>query len=254
MEKFEQEGKKYWETFGKSLELLPRQYFDFVSAERYEEFLARYNLQDKKVIDLGAGYPSPKKESPEKKLSPLASELHEILEKKGAKIIAVDIAEEPLKYQKEKSREPVLGSAFHLPFKNESVDGGAVILNLFNSSFKGGSGKEIFITPEECKKILEEVYRVLQKDKFAIISNYGYILGKMDDLVKFMGPEAEEIITSKVIRELAEEIGFKNIENIPLDEDREKLGKKLIPESFPEALRDRISIELKEAGALFIEK
>lgn len=254
MEKFEHEGKKYWETFGKSTELLPRQYFDFVSAERYKELLAKYDLQNKKIIDLGAGYPSPRKESPEKKSLPLASELDEILERKGAKIIAVDIAKEPLKYQKEKSRESVLGSAFQLPFKNESVDGGAVILNLFNSSFKGEGRKEIFITPEECKKVLEEVYRVLQKDKFAIVSNYGYILGKMDDLVKFMGPEEEEIITSKTIQELAKEIGFKKVKTIPLDEEREELGKKLIPESFPEALRDRISIEVKEAGALFIEK
>jgi len=96
MEKFEFEGKKYWESFGRSMELLPRQYFDLVNTEKYEAFLGRYDLQDKQVIDLGAGYPSPKKESPKKELSPLSSELQEILEKKNAKIVAVDVAEEPL--------------------------------------------------------------------------------------------------------------------------------------------------------------
>ncbi len=55
MEKFEHEGKKYWETFGKNLELLPRQYFDFVGAEKYKELLAKYDLQNKKVVDIGAG-------------------------------------------------------------------------------------------------------------------------------------------------------------------------------------------------------
>ncbi|TSC53880.1 MAG: hypothetical protein LiPW39_31, partial [Parcubacteria group bacterium LiPW_39] len=74
MERFEREGKKYWESFGKSIELLPRQYFDFVSAEKYREVLDKYDLQKKKVIDIGAGYPAPK-ESSEKELSPLASEL-----------------------------------------------------------------------------------------------------------------------------------------------------------------------------------
>lgn len=143
MEKFETVGRKFWEDFGKSPELLPRQYFDFVSGKKYQELLKEYDLQGKKVIDIVAGYPSPSQESPEKELSPLASELQEILEKRGAKIIAIDVAEEPLKYQKEKGRELILGSAFQLPFKNESIDGGVVTLNLFNSSFKGEDGKEL---------------------------------------------------------------------------------------------------------------
>ena len=253
MEKFEYEGKRYWESFGKNLELLPRQYFDFVSAEKYKEFLERYDLQNKKVIDIGAGYPAPKELS-KKELSPLASDLQEILESRGAKIIAVDVAKEPLERQKEIDRESVLGSAFQLPFKNESVDGGAIILNLFNSSFKGKGGKEIFINPEECKKILQEAYRILQKDKLAIINNYGYIIATVDNLIKMTGPEENEIITPKMIEELAKGAGFRNVENIPLDEKRFELAKKFASESFPEALRDRILIEIKGSGALLIEK
>ena len=160
MEKFEREGKKYWETFGKSLELLPRQYFDFVSAEKYRELFGKYDLKNKKVIDFGAGYPAPK-DFQERKLAPLASELQEILENRGAKIIAMDVADAPLKAQKESGRESVLGSVFQLPFKDKSIDGGAIILNLFNSSFKGEGGREIFINPEECEKILQEVLVVL---------------------------------------------------------------------------------------------
>ncbi len=253
MEKFEQEGRKYWESFGKSLELLPRQYFDFVSAEKYKEFLERYDLQNKKVVDIGAGYPAPKVLS-EKELSPLASELQEILEGRGAKIIAVDIAKAPLEAQKEIRRESVLGSAFQLPFKDESIDGGATILNLFNSSFKGKGGKEVFISPEECKKILQETYRVLQKDKFTISNNYGYIIANIDNLMKIIGPEEREIITVEVIEELAKEAGFRHIENIPLDEARIELANKFIIESFPEALRDRITVNIKGSGALLLEK
>lgn len=253
MEKFEYEGKKYWETFGKSLELLPRQYFDFVSAEKYKECLERYDLRNKQVIDIGAGYPAPKGFL-EKKLAPLASELQEILESRGAKIIAVDVAKEPLERQKEIDRESVLGSAFQLPFKNESVDGGAIILNLFNSSFKGKSGKEVFISPEECKRVLREAYRVLQKDKFTVSNNYGYIVADVDNLIKITGPEDNEIITAEIIQKLAEEVGFRNIEKIPLDEARIELANKFIIESFPEALRNRITAEIKGSGALFLEK
>ena len=158
------------------------------------------------------------------------------------------------KYQKKIGRESVLGSVFQLPFKNESINGGAIILNLFNSSFKGEGGKEVFIKLEECKKILEEADRVLQKDKFIIVNNYGYIIAKMDNLIKFMGPEENEIITPKIIQRLAKEIGFKNIEDIPLDRERVELAKKFIEKSFPEALRDRITFDLKGSGALFIEK
>jgi len=253
MEKFEREGKKYWESFGKSLELLPRQYFDFVSAKKYNEFLERYDLQNRKVIDIGAGYPAPKVLS-EKELSPLASELQEILESRGAKIIAVDVAKEPLERQKEINRESILGSAFQLPFKNESIDGGAIILNIFNSSFKGTGGKEVFISPEECKKILQEAYRVLQKDKFTISNNYGYIIANIDNLMKITGPEDNEIITAEMIQELAGEVGFRNIENIPFDEARIELANKFIIESFPEALRDRITAEIKGSGALLLKK
>lgn len=253
MERFEHEGKKYWEIFGKSLELLPRQYFDFVSAEKYKEFLERYDLRDRKVIAFGAGYPAPKA-LPERELSPLASELQEILESRGAKIIAVDVAKSPLERQKEIGRESVLGSAFQLPLKNESVDGGVIILNLFNSSFKGESGKEVFISPEECKKILQEAHRVLQKGKFTISNNYGYIFANIDNLIKITGPEDTEIITAEMIKKLAEEVGFRKIENIPLDETRIELANKFIIESFPEALRDRIATEIKGSGALFLEK
>lgn len=253
MEKFEHEGKKYWEGFGKSLELLPRQYFDFVSAEKYKEFLERYDLRNSKVIDIGAGYPAPKVLS-EKELSPLSSELQEILESRGAKIIAVDIAKAPLERQKEIDRESILGNAFQLPFKNESVDGGAIILNLFNSSFKGKGGKEVFISPEECKRILREAYRVLQKDKFTISNNYGYIVANVDNLIKITGPEDNEIITVEMIQELARGAGFRNIESIPFDEARIELANKFIIESFPETLRDRITTKIKGSGALFLGK
>src|SRR3989344_9523162 len=100
MEKFEHEGKEYWENFGKIPELLPRQYFDFVGAEGYREFLRKYDLRNKKVIDIGAGYPA-SKEFSEKELSPLASELQDILESHGAKIITMDVARSPLERQKE---------------------------------------------------------------------------------------------------------------------------------------------------------
>jgi len=253
MEKFEQEGKKYWENFGKSLELLPRQYFDFVNAEKYKEFLEKYDLQNKKVVDVGAGYPAPKN-FPEKKFAPLASELQEIIESRGAKIIAVDVAKAPLELQKEIGRESVLGSAFQLPFKDESIDGGVISLNLFSSSFEGKEGKEVFISPEECKKILQETYRILQKNKFAIINNYGYIIATVDNIIKIIGPDKNEIINSEMIKKLAKEVGFRNIENIPFDENRFELAKKFALESFPEALGNRILVEIKGAGALLIEK
>lgn len=252
MEKFEYEGKKYWETFGKSLELLPRQYFDFVNAEKYREFLEKYDLQNKKVVDIGTGYPVPKVLQ-ERESSPLASELQEILESRGAEIIAVDVAEAPIEAQKETGREVILGDAFQLPLKNESINGGVIALNLFNSSFVGKENKEIFINEGECKKILEEIYRILQKDQFAIINNYGYIIAKIDNL-KITGPEENETMTSEVLQKLALNIHFRNIQNIPLDKNRIELAKKFIIESFPESLRNRIFAEIKSSFALLLEK
>jgi len=254
MEKFEHEGKEYWEKFGKISELLPRHYFDFIDKEKYEKLFERRDLKNKKVIDLGAGYPPPPKESPEKRFSPLASELQEVLKNKGAEIIALDAALDPLRRQKESGKEAIAGNVFELPLKNESIDGGAIILNLFNSSFKNKNKKEIFITLEECKKILQEVNRVLQKDAFVVVNNYGYIIAKMDNLMQFMGPDESEIITMDSLRKIAKETGLSKINEIPVDEKRLELSKKIIIESFPETLRGRIKVDFSGSGALMIEK
>lgn len=251
---YETKGRKFWEGFGKSLDLAPRLYFDFVKEEKYEELLKNRDLRNKRIIDLGAGYPPPQKGSPEKKLLPLAPELQETLEQKGAKLIAVDVATAPLEAQKKRGRETILAGAFQLPFQNESIDGGCIILNLFNSSFKTEEKREVFMTIEECEKILREVYRVLQRGCFVVISNYGYVVAKLDNLVKMMGPEQNEVVTLQDLKNLAEKIGFTKTEDIPLDVERTKLGEKLMVESFPEALRDRIELILEAPGALFIEK
>ena len=254
MEKFEHEGKEYWEKFGKISELLPRHYFDFIDKEKYEKLFEGRDLKNKKVIDLGAGYPPPPKESPEKRFSPLASELQEVLKNKGAEIIALDAALDPLRRQKESGKEAIAGNVFELPLKNESIDGGAIILNLFNSSFKSESGKEVFITLEECKKILQEVNRILQKDAFVMINNYGYIIAKMDNIMQFIGPDENEIITMDSLRDIAKEAGLSKINEIPVDEKRLELSKKIIIESFSEILRGRINIDFSGSGALMIEK
>ena len=254
MKEFEHEGKEYWESFGKGMDFAPRQYFDFVSARQYEALLGKYNLQNKKVIDLGAGYPPPATTSPEKELSPLASELQEALERKGAKVISIDVAMEALKQQKVQNREAILASAFQLPLESESVDGGAVAMNLLSSSFKGEGGKEVFMKLEECKKILQEVHRVLQPGTFAIFNNYGYPVVTLDNQIKVVGPDDDEVINSGMIQKLAEGAGFKRSENIPLDDERVKLGREFMLASFPEGLRERIALEIKGSAALLVEK
>ena len=127
-------------------------------------------------------------------------------------------------------------------------------MNLLNSSFKSESGKEVFIALEECKKILQEVNRVLQKDAFVVVNNYGYIIAKMDNLMQFMGPDESEIITMDSLRKIAKETGLSKINEIPVDEKRLELSKKIIIESFPETLRGRIKVDFSGSGALMIEK
>jgi hypothetical protein len=56
------------------------------------------------------------------------------------------------------------------------------------------------------------------------------------------------------MKKLAEKIGFKKIEEIPLDPKRVELGKKIMIEKYPEALRERIKFSLDEPGALYLEK
>lgn len=139
METFKSEGKEFWKKFGISIDLLPRTYFDFVARKQYEKFLKKYkkykkyNLKNKKVIDIGAGFPI---ELFGRESAPLASYLQEVIESYGAKIIAVDVSEMALKFQYLAGRLSILASAFNLPFESDSIDGGAIILNLFNASFQ----------------------------------------------------------------------------------------------------------------------
>ncbi|MFA4930544.1 MAG: methyltransferase domain-containing protein [Patescibacteria group bacterium] len=249
-ENFAQGGRKYWEGFGKSIELAPRQYFDFVGQEKYQEVFKNFDLEGKNVIDLGAGYPV----LPNENNGPLVSQLHEVIESKGAKLVPVDVAVDPMEYQREIGRSPILADSFKLPFKDESIDGGVIMMNLLNSSYKGDYGKEIFISINECEKILKEAYRILQPDKFVLINNYGYSVAKMDGLVKFFGPDDDEINTPGMLSEVAKKLGFKMVENIEFDKMREELSGQYLLESFPRFLRDRIKVELIGGGALFFRK
>jgi hypothetical protein len=112
---------------------------------------------------------------------------------------------------------------------------------------------EIFITKEECKRILEEVYRVLQKGAFVIISHFGYHIERVEN-IQIIGPTEREIITPEMIIKMAEEVGFRNIVNIPLDENRINLAMRLRREAWPEAIRDMITSEIRGSTALFMEK
>lgn len=253
MEKFEIQGKNYWENFGKSRDLAARHYFDFVNIEEYRKILDSRDLEGKKVIDIGSGYPAPKQNSYEKQLSPLASEVHEVLEGKGAEIIAVDVASDPLEHQKKEGRDSVSANAFHLPFKDDSIDGGCLVSNLFSSSFKSDDDREVFIKKDEVEKILNEVKRVLREGAFLIVNNYGYISVKMD-MFKVIGPEKSEIISSDEIKNMEEEIGFRNIKEISLDGKKSEMGLNLIEQSFPEALRKQLKSSIEGSTALIAEK
>jgi hypothetical protein len=47
MEKFEKEGRKFWERFGANLEQPPRLFFDFVNPEAYRKLLESRDLRGK---------------------------------------------------------------------------------------------------------------------------------------------------------------------------------------------------------------
>jgi hypothetical protein len=249
MATFEQEGKKYWKDFGGNEKKPAMLFFDFVNPDDYSKALSNYDLQGNKVINIAAGYPVPK-EFPGKNIFP-ATEIYNVLRKKGAKIISVDVARKPLTHQKNIGNESVIGDAFQLPFRDESIDGGAIISNLFNASIPGIDYKEIIISPHESNKIISETYRVLKEKKFAIINNY--YTQEYLNLSKLTGPEDSEMITSEQIEKQARSAGFRHIESIPLDYQRLNTGYNYIYRNKPRSL-GILPVEFKNSFSILLEK
>jgi ubiquinone/menaquinone biosynthesis C-methylase UbiE len=256
MRSFEHEGTNYWKNFGTDKKLLPMLFPDFITYQVYSEKLSKYNLKGKKVLDIGAGYPTPEYFS-DWRIFP-ASRLHDVLENKGAKIIALDVALDPLQKQKESGNTAVNGDTFHLPFANESIDGGAVISNLFNSSFPD-ENNEILINAGETKKILGEAGRALKKDTFIIINNHYFLEFLNDDSIsnhyrktKILGPELENTIQITKIIDLLDETGFShNIETvIKMDERRIDSGLSYFSSSIDKAIKNDIHLSLPTAYSI----
>ncbi len=240
-----------------------RLWFDYVAPETYLRLFEEILKGEEKfpegftVLDLACGFPPPK-EKTLKRETPLASSAQEILEKMGARIIGLDISLTALEEQKKMGREAVLGDAFSLPFKNDSLDA-CLIYNLTNATFKSPiGGTEIPISKEEIKVILEEVFRVLKPGGFVIVNQFGYAWFESKFGHSTTTLLVDKIVPLEVIKKLAEEIGFKNIKSLPFSKERLKKGEELILESFPlpPSVIEDLGFRLirKEAGAFYMEK
>lgn len=244
---FKHEGKKFWKAEG-DFDEHAECFCDFVSRERYVNILKRFDLRGKKIIDLGSGMPKSSPSSP-------ASELPNVIETLGGKIIPADISIATLRRQKQLGRSGVTADVFSLPFKDKTINGGAISLNLFNASCEDLEGDEVLITYQEVEEILREVFRILQEKTFFISSTFGYSTFQDRATGRCLNPVPDNLaITVNKIKSMAEGIGFKNVSEIPLDlqrigtvvKDIEQERKDLNPKYFEAAFQD--------PGAVFMEK
>lgn len=152
---------------------------DFVSPEEYKAVLKEHfktlDLKDKTFLEVGVG---------------TGSKLAETLNELGANVVGVDIAQAPLETARKKKIAPVVGSAFHLPSRDNSFDG-VISINLVNTS----AGTDV----TSLQKLLMENCRVLKEGGIFIQSHYGYAMREI--------PAETQLLMAKLA-------GFKNVQKI----------------------------------------
>ena len=233
MPEYRKEGADYWSKQGIDNEIPVAVYQDYVAAEEYRRVLENFVLQDRLVLNLAAGYPP---QATNHRTFSAPTEIELCLKEKNARLTAVDIAEDPLKKRNKEDEEVVKANVFRLPFANESIDGGCVLINFLNAHYKS-DGKTFFLTPQEREELLREIFRVLKKDTFLIISNFGHFVF-YEGTKKHTPVTESEISTFETIKRIADKLGFSRIEEISLDQQREETATKTAVENLPPQYRD----------------
>jgi|GEM_PF-6798159 len=218
---------------------------DFISLKTYESIFSKFDLKNKRIFDLGAGFLP---------ISPQASEYIAALPSQNLNLIPVEINELRIRSwnlakmenanPSESTINPVRGDMFKLPFPDESFDGG-VSINVINN----------FRKLEAVPALLEEIRRVLKPGGFLILSSFGYYKCTKEGQVFYNNDFKEnEIITSNLVQASAELVGFSRIERIPLDPAKIKAEAIRKEEIENRKSSDKTKVEMVEPFGLLLRR
>ncbi len=219
---------------------------DYVSPETYRSIIDKQgDLRGKKIVELGSGIVRIG-------LHPIETNYEEALVGKGATLIPVDVVEETIKtWNITKDQEmlkvaPLQADILKLPFPDESIDGciSANVVNFYPT-----------IENPDCHvfayRLLKESHRVLKKGGFIIVSSFGYTRTTHKNGAVTYNNKIQEYQTVRAseLRHMAHQIGFSDIEEVPLSEEQLRNATKMMNAKLPEGVAKK---EIEEAcGFLF---
>ena len=189
---------------------------DFVVHGTYKEIFSNLDLTDKKIANVGAGYPLGRNNilrelgdlSPKAILIPV--DIEEILTQIWSLIDSNSENNDDLKLR------PVTADATKMPFADNSLDG-YISTNLVN--VPGVKHREFFI-----QKLFSEAFSILKEGGFILISSFGYFKYSRDGkFIKYNNKiNSDQIVTLERLGQLLSEAGFKKIEKLPVDTESVK--------------------------------
>lgn len=216
---------------------------DFVAPETYGQIFDAADLKaGDTVLDLGAGYIHVLEDH---------SYTHQ-LEDRGLVLIPVDDDVERLEswllhpYHQRRENEtvvrPVTADVTDTPFKDESV-AFALSINLINAPIE-----------KDTEEILVEAHRILKPTGQLIISSFGYDkMQKPDGTVVYNnGFTEDQFVTAEDVKRMAIEVGFAEVEDLPLDQARIDAEFKSVQE-FLEKKGERL-LEIVHPFAVLLKK
>lgn len=192
---------------------------DFVSVDTYERLFRGFDLNNKTIINVGAGFSIHHPSSVE--VNPMTEAISNINPK--CTVIPLDYLHTRTKSwllldtQGESNDnihlEPITGDATALPCKDESLDG-YLSANLINEP----RGKETELT--FVRKMISEAYRVLKPGGFLVVSSFGYFWYKLEDetIIYNDNIDIDEIVEKEMVKIIFEKVGFSAVTEISLDE------------------------------------
>lgn len=189
---------------------------DFVSVATYTELFTTLDLDNKTVLDVGAGYSIAPTDL---KVPPMIVALQKV----NPKVTLI-----PFDYNHNRSKswllldsaensdniklEPVTGDATSLPFADSTLDG-YISSNLINEPTATDS--ELHFV----HKLFQEAYRVLKPGGFLIITSFGYFYWELNSGATLCNDniDTEEIVTKEQVAKLLAQAGFITQQDLPLD-------------------------------------
>jgi|CXWL01.1.fsa_nt_gi SAM-dependent methyltransferase len=191
---------------------------DFVSVDTYRSLFSSLDLRGKTIVNVGAGSAIGDSYSG-------VSPIMEALDANDEEVVCIPVDNQHPRTKSwdlldtdDPHREgavilaPVTADATTLPFQESSIDG-YISTNLINEP-RPEESEVTFV-----KSLFSEAYRVLKSGGFLIVSSFGYFWWKTEEgeILYNDSIDVEEMVTVEQIERYIREVGFSQVESIPLD-------------------------------------